>query len=171
MHLNSENILVEFVEDGKPAEAGQLASSVVTDLTNYRMPLVRYCNMDMGSYSTDSCLCGRGLPLMEISIGREVDLIRLKGGRILHPEILTLPHSSALFKDVRQYKIHQRSLRHFFIQVEVEPGSKSQVVDAFSRFVRDQLGEDITLEFETVDHIPREKSGKLRYFVSEVEAA
>ena len=170
MHLASENILVEFVKNGKPAEPGQMASIVVTDLDNYRMPLVRYCVGDVGSYSVQLCPCGRGLPLMEVSIGREWDLIRLEDGRTLHPDILHLSHgNSILFENIRQYKVFQRSLSHFFIQIEAKPGSESLVTDAFSTFVRDKLGEAITVDFEFVEQIPREKSGKLRYFVSEVK--
>ena len=171
MHLSSENILVEFVQNGKPAEPGQMASIVVTDLDNYQMPLVRYCVGDVGCYGARSCSCGRGLPLMEVSIGREWDLIRLKDGKTLHPDILHLPHSSSiLFENIRQYKVFQRSLTHFLIQIEAEPDSESLVMDAYSRFVRDKLGKDVTFEFEFVEQIPREKSGKLRYFVSEVKA-
>lgn len=168
MHLSSENILVEFIRDGKPAQPGQMASIVVTDLNNRRMPLVRYRTGDVGCYSARLCPCGRGLPLMEVSVGREVDLIRLRNGKVLHPETLTLPHDSLLFEKIRQYKIFQRSLSLFFIQIEAEPGSESLVTNGFSRFVRDKLGEEVAVEFEFVECIPRERSGKLRYFVSEL---
>jgi phenylacetate-CoA ligase len=172
MHLCSENVLVEFVKDGEPANPGQTASIIVTDLMNYRMPLIRYRVGDVGRHSADVCFCGRGLPLMEVSIGREWDLIRLEDGRILHPDILHLPHdNSVLFEKVRQYKVHQRSLSHFSIQIEAEPDSESLLRDAFSEFVRDKLGESISIEIEYVERIPREKSGKLRYFVSDINAA
>lgn len=170
MHLMSENVLVEFLKEGKPAEPGQRSNIIVTDLNNYRMPLVRYSVGDVGCYNTQHCSCGRGLPLMEIAVGREVDLIQLKNGQTLHPEMLSLPHNSILFEKIRQYKITQRSLTHFFIQIEAEPGNESLLTDVFSTFLRERLGEDITVELEFVKHIPSEKSGKVRYFVSEVKA-
>jgi len=169
MHLTSENVLVEFVKDGKPVEPGQMASIIVTHLNEYRMPLIRYAVGDVGCYSARSCPCGRGLPLMELSIGREVGLIRLKNGRTLHPDVMTLHYNSTLSENVRQYKIVQRSLSHFFIQIEAEPGSESLVTDGFSTLIRNRIGEDVTMELEFVEHIPREESGKLRYFVAEVE--
>jgi len=106
---------------------------------------------------------------MELSIGREVGLIRLKNGRTLHPDVMTLHYNSTLSENVRQYKIVQRSLSHFFIQIEAEPGSESLVTDGFSTLIRNRIGEDVTMELEFVEHIPREESGKLRYFVAEVE--
>jgi phenylacetate-CoA ligase len=147
-----------------------MATIVVTDLNNYRMPLVRYALGDVGCWKDGACDCGRGLPLMEISVGRVGDLIHLPNGRRLHPDLLDLPHDDGvLFDNVRQYRIVQQSLTDFSIQVAVRPGSEGVVRECFARFVKERLGEEVRLNFAFPAEIPRERSGKLRYFVSALD--
>jgi hypothetical protein len=43
-----------------------------------------------------------------------------------------------------------------------------QLEDKTKQIMEELLGENIAIAFEYVDSIPRESSGKLRYFVSEI---
>ena len=40
------------------------------------------------------------------------------------------------------------------------------MIDTFERKVKDKLGKGMHIQVEFVDFIEREKSGKLRYFIS-----
>jgi phenylacetate-CoA ligase len=168
MHLISENTLVEFLVDGQPAEPGQMAQVVVTDLNDYHLPLLRYRLGDVGCYVEGTCSCGRGLPLMEVSIGRELDMIHLRNGKSLHPHILYLNYEGALLNNVEGYKIIQQDLTRFLIQVEAVPGSEGLIAREFTTLVKKRLGEDVLVECQFLSHIPREESGKLRYFISQI---
>ena len=42
LHINSENVLVEIVKDGRPVPPGELGEIVVTRLDNFAMPFIRY---------------------------------------------------------------------------------------------------------------------------------
>jgi phenylacetate-CoA ligase len=168
MHLTSENALVEFLVDGQPAHPGQMARVVVTDLNDYHLPLLRYSLGDVGCYAEGTCACGRGLPLMEISIGRELDMIHLRNGKSLHPHILYLNYEGALLDNVEGYKIIQQALDRFLIQVEAVPGSEGVITREFTALVQERLGQDVRVECQFLPHIPREESGKLRYFVSNI---
>ena len=49
MHMNCDNLFVEFIkDDGTPAKEGEEGRIVVTDLINRAMPLIRYCIEDVG---------------------------------------------------------------------------------------------------------------------------
>src|SRR5581483_6626364 len=41
LHVNADSVLIEIVRDGRPAAPGEPGSIVVTDLSNFAMPLVR----------------------------------------------------------------------------------------------------------------------------------
>ncbi|UCF79022.1 MAG: phenylacetate--CoA ligase family protein, partial [Candidatus Eiseniibacteriota bacterium] len=42
LHINMDTLVVEFVRDGRAVRAGEPGAVVVTDLTNYGMPFIRY---------------------------------------------------------------------------------------------------------------------------------
>jgi hypothetical protein len=105
---------------------------------------------------------------MEVSIGRELDMIHLRNGKSLHPHILYLNYEGALLNNVEGYKIIQQDLTRFLIQVEAVPGSEGLIAREFTTLVKKRLGEDVLVECQFLSHIPREESGKLRYFISQI---
>ena len=48
MHLNPDTLIVEFIRDGQTVKAGEPGAVVVTDPTNYGMPMIRYKVGDVG---------------------------------------------------------------------------------------------------------------------------
>jgi len=168
MHVTAENLYVEFVDGAKPVAPGERGHVVATDLNNYAMPLIRYMGGDMGSPLENGCSCGRGLPLMDSIVGRDVDMVMLESGELLHPEIFTLPHSCPFFGAVKQLKVVQKSYSDFLVEAVVEKSARHGFANYFSNVVQNELGTDVNLDFEFIDSIPREESGKLRYFVSEI---
>lgn len=70
LHVNAETCLVELLADGRPAEPGELASVVVTDLRGRTAPMIRYDTGDVARAVEGPCACGRTLPLMGRVEGR-----------------------------------------------------------------------------------------------------
>jgi len=69
LHLNEDWILLEPVDDsGQPVKKGEWSSGVlITDLTNYIQPIIRYYVNDCVRFSEHQCECGSNLPVIEIS--------------------------------------------------------------------------------------------------------
>ncbi len=172
MHMSDDALRVEFLKNGLPVEPGQLGEVVVTDLYNEVMPLIRYRTGDMGSPLEGQCPCGRGLSLMHLTVGREVDMIRLPNGEIVHPEIFTPPHNNPFFQPlshlVKQFRVVQETPTRFRIQVVADESQMKIIQERFVKLVHHYLGEGFDVEMERVSDILREPSGKLRYFVSHV---
>ncbi len=166
MHINSDALRIEFLSGTRPVKAGEFGEIVVTDLFNETMPLIRYRTGDVGRPREGSCPCGRKLPLMELTVGREVAMIRLPDGRRLHPEVLTPPHENPLFRLVERFRIVQEAPDFLKVQVMTQPERFDAVCHHFTNLIHDQIGNDLKIEFERVAEIPRDPSGKLRYFVS-----
>lgn len=77
MHLSVENVYLEIVNaEGQPAQPGELGQVVVTSLTNYGMPFIRYNMADIAAwYSNEPCPCGRGHPMMSALKGRQNEML------------------------------------------------------------------------------------------------
>ena len=47
MHITSENVIVEFIREGRPVAPGEDGEIVVTHLDNHAMPFIRYRTGDV----------------------------------------------------------------------------------------------------------------------------
>ncbi len=167
MHTMSDHMCVEFLdENNQQVKTGELGRIVVTDLASYAMPLIRYDIGDMGRSSDKICSCGVNLPLMEIVEGRKEDFIRIKDGRLIHAAYLcyTLKDDT-----VNEFKMYQKDLNTLLVNIVKSSNFNSNTEKMLDKKLRTALGEDMKITFQYLDRIPREKSGKLRYFVSEID--
>lgn len=167
MHMMSDHLAIEFVDEaGRAVGPGQTGRIVITDLASYLMPLIRYDIGDVGNSSEASCGCGITLPLMEIVEGRKEDFIRTQSGTLVHAAYLcyTLKDDA-----VREFKMYQKSRDSLLVQIVKSPRFTEESERALDARLRTALGDRIAIRFEYLESIPREVSGKLRYFVSEIE--
>ncbi|MXS79185.1 phenylacetate--CoA ligase family protein [Nitrosomonas sp. JL21] len=166
MHIMSDNLCVEFLdENDNPVAPGQPGRVVVTDLSCHAMPLIRYDIGDIGKPSVEKCSCGIELPLMEMVEGRKEDFIRKKNGELVHAAYLcyTLKEDT-----VHEFKMYQKETDWLNVQIVKSPFFTDASERKLEENLRSALGKDVRITFEYLDQIPREKSGKLRYFVSEL---
>jgi phenylacetate-CoA ligase len=157
---------IEFLsEQNEPVKTGELGKIVITDLSSYAMPLIRYDIADMGRPSDQVCSCGVNLPLMEIVEGRKEDFIRTREGKLVHAAYLcyTLKDDT-----VNEFKMYQKDINTLHVQIVKSPSFNSNSEKMLDSKLRTALGDKVTISFEYLERIPREASGKLRYFVSEI---
>lgn len=167
LHINVENLFVEIIkEDGTPAKAGEMGDIVITDLHNYGMPFIRYRIGDMAIASDRACSCGRGLPMMEDVIGRSLDMIKTRDGRLVPGEFF--PHLMKEFSEVKQFQVVQDRIDNLLIKI-VRNGSFD---NGRLRFLQDEiykvLGRNINIDIQFVNDIQLSKTGKFRVTVSEL---
>ena len=174
-HIASEITFIEFLDhEGKPVSPGQKGEVYVTHLRNNYMPLIRYRVGDVGSPLAGECACGRGLPLMQVSVTKESDVFQLTNGRSYSSEIfdyINLAVIKAYPSSILQFRVTQKELDSFKVEVVVGPDKPERGENLFGQLMREQLGKDINLYFKRVRHIDREPSGKLRYFISEIKSS
>lgn len=86
MHVNSESVIVEIVDDeGRPVPHGSRGRIIVTDLFNFNMPFIRYDTGDRGVLLTSPCPCGLQTPRIRIE-GRYSAYLEFGAQRIHHLE-------------------------------------------------------------------------------------
>lgn len=167
MHISAEDIVVEIVDrDGKPVEKGVQGEIVVTHLATSEFPFVRYRTGDIAALSTQSCSCGRGLPLLEQLEGRSTDFVVAANGTMMHG--LALIYVLRDIPEINNFKIIQESVQLLRVQLVLEnPSDQSCFVD-IERGLQARLGNQVSIEFELLTQIPSEASGKYRYVISKV---
>jgi phenylacetate-CoA ligase len=171
-HISSELTFIEFLDSaGSPVKFGQPGEIVVTHLRNGYMPLIRYRVGDIGSPVAGKCSCGRGLPLMQVSVAKERDFVRLPNGERHTSEIFVYITKAVLKQfpsSILHFKVVQKALDYLEIQVVSGIKELDKALDLFKKLLEKQLKQKIQIEFKRLANIEREPSGKLRYFVSEI---
>jgi phenylacetate-CoA ligase len=166
-HIDAEAVIMEFLKNDENVSSGESGEIVYTNLYNYSMPLIRYKIGDVGIPTDEKCPCGRGLPLMKLIEGRKDAFIQLSNGRILSPIVWTI-----LLRpfQLKQFKVIQESRDK--IKIQIVPDGKTSMNDLFKSIINNiqaYLGSEIPIEIETVNEIPRERSGKVLSVISKVK--
>lgn len=166
LHMITDCAVIEVIKDGQSVGPGEEGEIVVTGLYNYAMPLIRYKLGDVGILAEDQCSCGRGWPLIKSIEGRTDDFLTLPSGKIISPRTINTIEN---IPGIIQYRTTQLKRDTFFVQVvpgkEFSAETKNQIGDMIRLGC---YGEDIKVEVEPVDDLPRERTGKLRTIISKV---
>lgn len=170
MHINADNVLVEFLDEkGNPVKPGELGRIVVTDLWNMVTPFIRYDTGDMGTSKEGQCSCGRGLPLMKEVVGRESDFIKLRNGKMIHGEYFT--HLFYGVRGLERFQMIQKSFDRLEFKIvkndDFDPKKMDAIIKKMKEFLEDP---SIEIDIQYVERIMTPQSGKRRFTISEFEA-
>jgi phenylacetate-coenzyme A ligase PaaK-like adenylate-forming protein len=164
-HVHDETVVLEIVdEQGAPCAPGETGRVLVTGLTNFGFPLIRYeLGDDAVAGPTEPCPCGRGLSRMGPIIGRTWrHFVATDGQRLsTHP-------ASALIRaagHLRQYRVVQHTREQIEVMIVPDEGFGQEQQQTISSGLRDHLGQDMQVTFSLVDEIPLAPSGKHTAFI------
>lgn len=167
LHTSVENVYVEVLRDGVPVPVGEEGEIVVTNLNNYGLPFIRYQTEDAGQLSDAECRCGRGLPMMQFVQGRIIDLFKTKDGQTIHGGFLT--YLFYRIGEVKQFQVIQESYDHIVVSIVERSPLPPEKVEFLERAIKDIMQSDVKVEFEFLDAIPLQSSGKYRFIISKVQ--
>lgn len=161
--------LIEIVDDESDAVlAGTEGNILITCLTNYAMPLLRYWIGDRGGLLPVSETENGAQVLSHVS-GRTVDTFRREDQTLVDGEYFT--HLLYFRPWVWKFQVVQKSPAHLLFRVVPKdarpPESELDAIAAGSRLV---MGAECRVEFEFVEDLPAPASGKFRYTISELAA-
>ena len=169
MHAWPEVGIIEVFDEmiDQSIECNHPGRLICTGLINDVMPLIRYEVGDRG-HGIDwyySCKCGRRLPKLKEVVGRLDDIIQTPDGRIIG-------RLDPVFKTdfpIQEAQIIQEELN--FIRMKVVPSlnyNKNTEYLLIKR-LRERLGDEIRIEIEIVESIPRTDRGKFRAVISKLK--
>jgi phenylacetate-CoA ligase len=167
LHVNADSVLVETVREGQPAKPGEAGAIVITDLSNFAMPLIRYQVGDVGVLTERDCPCGRGLPILEALEGREADYVVTADGQFVSGISLT-ENFAVLVPGVAQIQIVQESIERFLFRIVRDAAFGPDSERAIAALVVERFGPRVSWQCEFVEAIAQEPSGKYRFCISHV---
>src|SRR6266699_99943 len=170
MCVQVENVYVEFLrDDGAPCSPGEIGRVVLTSLTNWSMPLIRYETSDLAAPLAGTCPSGRGFPRMTAVAGRLQDLIVTPAGDYIDAYFFS--YLIMRFREIHWFQVLQRDLERLCIRIYAPRGLNASTRRDLAERIRHHCGFAFTLDFEFLDRMPESSTGKFRLCVSELAAA
>ena len=116
LHINTFVSYIEVLDGNYEScnldEEGQLIVSLLSD---YSMPIIRYAIGDRGALSSKTCTCGRGLPMLKCVTGRIIDFFKTMDGRIVYGDYFT--HLFYPCTNVKQFQVIQDAIDHILVKL------------------------------------------------------
>jgi len=159
MHINEESLYIF---------SNEYRELIITDLNNVKMPIINYNIGDKVEISNEVCTCGRHLRVIKKIDGRIGDFIIKPNGEHLSQYtiyyIVKELDDLGFSRNIKKYKLIQKGTNFDFIFVKdiaYHDGVKSYIAEK----LYSEIGKNININFHSVEKIPRDTSGKIRFFV------
>jgi phenylacetate-CoA ligase len=172
LHIIPDIHYLEIVDDeGKEVKLGESGNIIVTLLTNYAMPLIRYKIGDLGILSLENSECGHELPLLEKVVGRINSSFKNKFGDFISAGIF---FPLFYFQDnIQQFQIIQEMVDSILINLVLIDKTKLKDMDnnfkEINQKIEKIMGHKTKIKYNIVDEIKPSSSGKYLYAFSKVE--
>ena len=172
LHLIPDIHYLEIVDDeGKEVKLGKSGNIIVTLLTNYTMPLIRYKIGDRGILSDKNSQCGHGLPLLEKVVGRIRSNFKNKFGDHINGGVFI-----DLFyfrENIKQFQIIQETVDSISINLALIDKTKLKDLDKNFKGINQKIWKIMRhktkIKYNIVDEILPSPSGKYMYAFSRVK--
>jgi len=165
-HINIDNLVLEFLHNGKPVRPGESGRVVVTNLHSYAMPIIRYELGDVCIPSDSLCPCGNQFPLMTVVEGRIDDMVKTPSGKVISPNSIT--NVMEAVDGIGQFKVIQEKKDLMVVQIVAGAGFSQDTPRRAQNLLKELVGEDMRIEFRMVSEISKEHTGKIRAVISRV---
>lgn len=163
--LNRANCYVELLkfDSDEPVSKGEIGRIVVTDFTNYAMPMIRYELGDLasiGEVAADGTLlsienlCGRKTDMIFRTNGEPIDIFNS-----IPAEIFNSP-------DLRQWQFIQTGEKNYILRFCLEK-VQNEIISLAESELKVLLGDDAVISIECVNEIPVLCSGKRKVVINE----
>ncbi|QED38477.1 phenylacetate--CoA ligase family protein [Antarcticibacterium arcticum] len=164
--VNSEGLFIEILdENNRVLPFGEEGRIVITSLYNKAHPMIRYEIGDTGTLCRSSTW---KRPVLENLTGRTNDVARLANGKVV-PGLTFYYVTKSIIEDagsIKEFVIIQTEPDTFKIEYVSEKEftllQHQKILAAIETFV----GKDLKVNFERMDVLVRNKSGKLKQFTS-----
>ncbi len=159
-YINSESYFYEILklDSDEPAKEGELGRIVITDLTNYAFPILRYDNGDTAVYRKEEKDGRYRLFLTEL-YGRRSDILYDTKGNAVTPYVIT--NNLWDVEGVGQYQFIQTGLKTYELRLT---GDREKMnVEGMLERIRPSFGDGADISVTFVDEIPVLASGKRKY--------
>jgi phenylacetate-CoA ligase len=131
------------------------------------MPLIRYRIGDIGTpQEYKKCACGCSYPKLQKVTGRTTDMFKTINKSVFHG---TYFHGLFWYKNwIKAFQVIQKRLDLIIVRFVTEGEVPKEDLADIEEKIKIVIGQNCTVVFEFVDSIPKTKTGKYLYTISEV---
>ncbi len=167
LHVFEPFGITEIVDAaGEPCPSGAHGRLILTGLHNRLMPLIRYEIGDTSAFVAGGCSCGRSWRRIDPITTKAEDIVVTPDGRYISSSVLTHPFKP--IDSIAASQIVQEAPERLTVKIV----RRADYADADSRrllsALQERLGDEIRIDLEFVDNIPRGPTGKYRWVISRV---
>jgi len=176
-HLSSEIGIIEIIDlynDHKTVTVhSSLGRIIGTDLTNFKMPMIRYEIQDLArAYNPkEKCRCGRGLPLMMSVEGRYGNLLSTEGKIITEKDVETILLKFPCFQNVnipRYVQIIQKSENSIEVCILKTFKCANEYCKKIVEDIKKETHEKIEIKVKRVERLVKTPSEKQLFIINEM---
>jgi len=164
--INSESLFVEIVdENNNILPYGKEGRIIITSLYNKAHPFIRYDIGDIGVLDEKSTF---KKPILKKLIGRTNDIALLPSGK-KSPGLTFYYVTKSIIEDdgnVKEFVIKQTKINTFEIEYVSEVELNTNQIHNMEKAITTYLESGLILKFTRKEKLERNKSGKLKQFVS-----
>jgi phenylacetate-CoA ligase len=172
LHQNIFNQFIEIIDEAGITTANneRRGGVIITNLSNYVMPLIRYEIGDRAVSTNVICGCGRGLPLIKKVTGRTVNVFRTRNSTLVDGEYFT--HLFYGINGIKKFQVIQWQYDKIEIKyVPIDVNAHEIMIglyDDIRRKIALVMGKDCKVFFSEQKDIEPTGSGKFMYTISYV---
>lgn len=166
MTLYRANCYIEILkmDRDEPVEENELGRIVVTDFTNYSMPMIRYeigdCAM-IGERADNGAL----LSIKNLS-GRKTDMVYRTDGSVI--DIFnSMPKEIYNGQLIRQWQFIQKDAKSYVLNLGIKDETVRAQENLYVQYMKDILGPDAEISINWLHEIPVLASGKRKIVIQE----
>jgi len=128
LHINEDWVIVEPVDkDNKPVGFGEMSDKVlITNLSNYIQPIIRYVLTDRVIMHKEKCKCGKNTYWLEVE-GRSDDVLMFENNISVAP--MSFYKILSEIKGIKRFQLVQQSVNNLELRIDSD-NSKEAFVKA-----------------------------------------
>ncbi|ARI76213.1 phenylacetate--CoA ligase family protein [Halobacillus mangrovi] len=166
LHIGMERCVVEIVDDdGNPVPDGEEGRILLTDLSNYAMPFIRYEVGDYGAITREPCACGRGLIRLTHIKGRQQEFVYSRNNRKVHGGFFSTTFRQ--YDAVEQFQVKQDQIGEIVIRLRLNDPSFEKQLERLKQTIAKQAELD-KVTIELTDQFEKTKGGKHKFVINNV---
>jgi len=160
LHWAFEASILESETNGTIENGGE---AIITGLTNYAMPVIRYKPGDIIIKNKTICSCGKQSEMISEIMGRTTEIIKFFNGRSLAGPAFTL-----IFRkfNIEQYQLVQNSVSSIDVNIVPKSNFDTKELNKIIEIMKFHCGEEVIVKINKMDSIPLTSSGKFRFIIS-----
>ena len=173
LHVFQHSNYVEVVDKNGHHTDGP-GRILITTLRNYSMPLIRYEIGDIGEFAkTQTCSCGRNGQQLSMVWGRQMQVFYNVKGDAIPPEYF-IHLVGVVFNtgEMKKFQIIQETLDKITIKFVADDNSSDAELIKMKHNIVEKtklvMGNKCSVIFDSVDEIPKSKSGKYLYTINKL---